>query len=220
MTGAKSTNSAHPSAHAAYINEYGWLWLNRDGSPTVLTKDIYDRLLGAGATAEQRFETYAYYLGGLTEFWRAHRNFAGVLHFVYLTASYPGACTSDHWRNLENLELEPHFEEYMTNAFGTLGVYLNFWQPAAKAGEKRRFAVMMVNDNAEAESGNLTLSLEAADGTSRLRMEQPYQVPGLGQQTYEFDAALPVCREGCRLKATAHPASGPPVVSRRNVKVE
>ncbi|MCL5745380.1 MAG: hypothetical protein M1541_15885, partial [Acidobacteria bacterium] len=29
MTGGRSTNSGHPTAHAAFINEYGWVWLNR-----------------------------------------------------------------------------------------------------------------------------------------------------------------------------------------------
>lgn len=31
---------------AVIINEYGWLWLNRDGTPTTLTKDLYNNLLG------------------------------------------------------------------------------------------------------------------------------------------------------------------------------
>ena len=90
MTGAKSSNSAHPSGHAAFINEYGWLWLNRDGTPTVLTKDVYARLVGANATADERREWNAYLLGGLTEFWRAHRNFAGVLHFVLSHVQFSG----------------------------------------------------------------------------------------------------------------------------------
>ncbi|MGC4055067.1 MAG: hypothetical protein QM757_40015 [Paludibaculum sp.] len=101
MTGAKTTNAGHPSAHAVIANEYGWLWLNRDGSPTLLTENVYERLLGKNATPRQRFELYAYNLAGLTEFWRAHRNFAGVLHFTWLTCSYPGVKTSDHWRDVE-----------------------------------------------------------------------------------------------------------------------
>ena len=40
----------------------------------------------------------AYLLAGKTEFWRAQRNYAGVLHFVYLTSCYPGAYTADHFR--------------------------------------------------------------------------------------------------------------------------
>ncbi|MBZ5584849.1 MAG: hypothetical protein LAQ30_22090 [Acidobacteriia bacterium] len=220
MTGGKSTNAAHPTAHAAYVNEYGWLWLNRDGSPTVITRDVWERLLGPNSTADQRFAADAYYVGGLTEFWRAHRNYAGILHFVYLTASYPGACTSDHWRDLEKLELEPRFEDYISNAFRPLGVYLNFWQPTLRAGARRRFAVMLVNDRPEAAGGALTLTLESASGTAVLREEKTYDIPGLGAHTYEFEVAVPACSGDCMLRATARPASGPPTVSRRKVKVE
>jgi hypothetical protein len=96
----RSPNSAHPTGHAAIVNEYGWLWLNRDGSPTLLTRDVWDTVLGPQATSEQRLREWAYLLGGLTEFWRARRTFAGVLHFVYLTCSFPGVYTSDHWRDV------------------------------------------------------------------------------------------------------------------------
>ena len=126
MTGAKTTNSGHPSAHAAVINEYGWLWLNRDGTPTLLTENVYARLVGANATPEQRREWNAYLLGGLTEFWRAHRDFAGVQH-LGLTCSFPGV-HRDHWRDVGKLELEPNFADWV-RAFRPLGVYINFWQP-------------------------------------------------------------------------------------------
>ena len=46
--------------------------------------------------------------------------------------------TSDHFRDVENLELEPHFDDYMSQAFPPLGVYLNFWQPTLEAGSSRR----------------------------------------------------------------------------------
>ena len=53
MTGAKTTNAGHPSAHAVIANEYGWLWLLRDGTPTLLTERVWEKVLGArkpGAT--------------------------------------------------------------------------------------------------------------------------------------------------------------------------
>jgi beta-galactosidase/beta-glucuronidase len=44
---APQGNSLHnDSKHAVVINEYGWLWLNRDGTPTTLTKQLYQNLLG------------------------------------------------------------------------------------------------------------------------------------------------------------------------------
>jgi beta-galactosidase len=215
MTGGKSTNSAHPSAHAVILNEYGWLWLNRDGSPTELTKDVYARLVGPNAGAQERFAAYAYYMGGLTEFWRAHRNFAGVLHFVYLTCSYPGGFTADHWRNVAALELEPHFADYMEQAFRPLGVYLNFWQPKLAGNGERRFAVMLANDQSAGAEGRLTLTLETGAGQELARAEKPFRVPGLGQQSYALDLKVPAHRGDCLLRATANGT-----VSRRKVTLQ
>src|SRR6185369_6367843 len=91
---------AAPTGHATILNEYGWLWLNRDGSPTELTKKLYPRLVGENATAEDRLAMNAYLLGGITEYWRAYRHFAGVLHFVYLMSSDPLGYTADHFRDI------------------------------------------------------------------------------------------------------------------------
>ncbi len=55
------------------INEYGWLWLNRDGSSTVLSRTNYEDLLGKDSTAAQRRHLYARYMAAETEFWRSHR---------------------------------------------------------------------------------------------------------------------------------------------------
>lgn len=214
LTGPKSTNAAHPTGHAVIINEYGWLWLNRDGSPTELTKDVYARLVGENATAEQRFEAYGYHLAGENEFWRAHRNAAGVLHFVYLTCSFPGAYTADHWLDVANLKLEPRFEEYSSESFKPLGVYLNFWQPKLKAASSRRFTVMMVNDEYTPARGRLVLTAGSA------RAETAFDLPGLGQQTYNLDLRVPGLPGPLEIRATAYPEKGAPTVSRRKVTIE
>ena len=58
---------------------------------------------------ENRLALQAYLLGGETEFWRAYRHYAGVLHFVYLTSSHPKAFTSDHFSDLKNSEVAAAF---------------------------------------------------------------------------------------------------------------
>jgi beta-galactosidase len=211
-----------PQAHAMILNEYGWLWLNRDGSPTRLTTHICESLLGSQATTEQRLALNAYLLAGLTEFWRAYRNYAGVLHFVYLTCSYHGAFTSDHFRNVQKLELHPHFKDYLGEAFKPLGVYLDFWQPTLAAGSKRRFFVMVINDRDEDSSGKLSLTFTSGDGREVLNLSQPFKVPRLGQQTFWFDALIPDEPGSYLIKAAA--ASGKErnamaTVSRRQVSV-
>jgi hypothetical protein len=210
------------TAHARILNEYGWLWLTRDGIPTCVSKPIYDKLLGPDATPEQRLELNAYLLAGLTEFWRAHRNFAGVLHFVYLSSNYSGVYTADHFSDIERLTLEPHFENYMRHAFSPLGVYINFWQPTLAVGSTRRMMVMMVNDEYTEANGRLVLSLETEQGTEVFRRESPFAIPGLGQQTYKFDLTTPDAVGKCILKAAAHRSekeSQGPTVSFRNVAI-
>ncbi|MEK7406341.1 MAG: glycoside hydrolase family 2 TIM barrel-domain containing protein [Acidobacteriota bacterium] len=221
MVHHKQSAAPHPTAHASILNEYGWLWLTRDGSPTLLTREVYDTLLGPDATGQERLVLWAYLLGGLTEFWRAHRYHAAVLHFVYLTASFPGAYTSDHWRDVEKLELEPHFEDYAGEAFKPLGVYLNFWQPSLKAESSRRLAVAMVNDDYEPAKGKLVLSLEAGGG-ELARQETEFLIPALGQHSYQFELRVPKASGACLLKATAYPEGTrhrSPTVSRRKVSI-
>jgi beta-galactosidase len=212
--GALST----PSAHPVLLNEYGWLWLNRDGTPTVLTPKVYEALLGKDATPEERLALWAYLLAGKTEFWRANRNHAGVLHFVYLTSCYQGAYTCDNFQDVKSLTLEPHFADYVREAFKPLGVYLNFWQPKLKAGENRRFTVMMVNDAEKLAAGVLVLTLETRNGEIIARSEEKFSIPALGAETYLLDLQIPTREGDFLLKATAH-GKPEPTVSRRKVSV-
>jgi len=218
MNSTPGLNAPFPTAHAAINNEYGWLWLNRDGTPTVLTKDVWDAVLGANATNEQRLKEWSYLLAGLTEFWRSKRYYAGVLHFVYLTSSFPGAFTSDHWRDVEKLELDPDFADYVAEAFKPLGVYLNFWQPELKAGSGQRLAVSVVNDEQEPAKGKVTLSIETAAGQVLLNQEKILELPGAGQHTYLFSFTVPRHSGAVILKAMASTAKGT-TTSRRKTRL-
>ena len=66
------------------VNEYDWLWVDRNGDPTSLTKSYYDRWM-AGSSAEERQEFYAKAVSQLTEFWRVGRAYVGIMHFTGLT---------------------------------------------------------------------------------------------------------------------------------------
>ena len=172
-----------PSGHALILNEYGWLWLNRDGTPTELTKNLYPALLGKDATAQQRLSLNAYLLAGITEYWRAYRRYAGVLHFVYLTSSDPAGYTSDHFRDVKNLGLQPEFKDYMSNAFAPVGVNLSFWQPRVETGSERSLPVMLVNDEDRELEGMLTLALEDLQGESLATQTRKFRIAPLGQDT-------------------------------------
>jgi beta-galactosidase len=218
--GGKAPGS--PYAHAMILNEYGWLWLNRDGSPTELTKTLYPRLVGENATAEDRFAMDAYLLGGVTEYWRAYREYAGVLHFVYLMSSDPAGYTADHFIDIEKLELEPHFRDYMSHAFAPLGVYLSFWHPTLTAGETRSLTVMMVNDESRPVAGTLTIALESPNGEQVARKTSKFSLAALGASTYYIDFPVPARPGNFLLKAIAETPDkrfGGPTQSRRRVNV-
>ena len=92
--------------------------------------------------------------------------------------------TADHFSDVEKLELEPAFRDYMSHAFAPLGVYLSFWQPKLAPG-RQTFQVMLVNDEYTTASGTLTLTLGNA------RAEAPFLVAPLGQTTMYIDLDVP-----------------------------
>lgn len=204
------------------INEYEWTWLNRDGSPTELTKDYYAKFL-PNSTPEERFAWNAYVLAAETEFWRAHRHHAGIMHFVYLTCSFPGAFTSDNFLDVKKLKLEPHFADYVTESFKPLGVYLNFFQETLAPGTKRNFTVMLVNDKDRAATGRVRLTLETESGRVLAENSAKFEMSAFSQTQATVPLVIPKDASGkCILKATATPSGKgweSPTVSRRWVKL-
>lgn len=221
MIGLNSHSQAK-TAHALILNEYGWLWLNRDGSPTLLTDKLYPLLLGESATSEQRTALQCYLLGGETEFWRAYRRYAAVLHFVYLMASTPNGFTADHFTDVKSLTLHPEFVKHMREAFKPLGVYLNYWQPTAKPGSEHTFTVMMVNDTAHQRRGSLRLGAFDAGGHEVVATESPFVLAPTGAETYLLTLRLPAEPGAYELRAiaTADDLISDPTVSRRRVTVQ
>ena len=70
------------------VNEYGWIWLWRDGRPSKLTLNNYNYYLGENATPEQCRELQAYWLELETEWLRSERSVGGILAFCHLTNNY------------------------------------------------------------------------------------------------------------------------------------
>ena len=124
MIRRKAARGATPTAHAQINNEYGWLWLNRDGAPTKLTgKRCTSTCWDANASPEDRFALDAYLLGGLNRVLARLPQLCRRAAFRVSDGCYPGAYTCDNFRDVAALELEPHFADYMREAFKPLGVY-------------------------------------------------------------------------------------------------
>ncbi|MBU6399577.1 MAG: hypothetical protein KGS61_04615 [Verrucomicrobia bacterium] len=212
--------NALPNAgtNAILLNEYGWLWLNRDGTPTTLTRKIYANLLGADATAAQRRHLYARSLAALTEFWRGHRACAGVLHFCGLGYSRPDGQTSDHFLDLEQLVFEPEFYHYVRDAFAPVGVMIDAWADRFNGGERRTIPVIVLNDLYQPWHGSLRLRL-VRDGVVLHQETRRCTVPALGEVRAEFDSAVPVEAGRYQLEATLLNAGSGPVSSLRDFEV-
>jgi hypothetical protein len=211
---------------AKIINEYDWLWLNRDGSPTSLTREVYQQLLGPNATVEQRRMLHARYMAALTEFWRCHREVAGVLHFCALGYSRPsskprpeGGATCDEFIDVKNLVLEPLFERYMRDAFNPVGLMLDFWADEVPAGSRGQLRVFVVNDLDRPWQGAVRLRILRGD-RELSSQGQTGKISPFGREILTFDVAWPKEPGEYTLVAELSDAGGKPVRSLRDVKAK
>jgi beta-galactosidase len=162
--------SPHPEGllypNPVIINEYGWIWLNRDGSTTTLTDLIYERLFPWADTPRKRLEIYAKTLGIKTEYWRAHRKAAAVMHFCglgYSRSETPRGQTSDNFIDIQNLVFEPHFYKHVRPSFSPLGIMLDFWDTELPGGQNIQIPAHIFNDTYESISDTLRVDLYMND---------------------------------------------------------
>ena len=171
--------SKNDGTHAVIINEYGWLWLNRDGTPTTLTQKLYQNLLGANSTTAQRRHLYARYTAAETEFWRAHRTVAAVVHFTTLGYSRPDGQTSDHWLDVKKLVWEPEFYRYVRESFAPVGLMIDAWAEDYAPAAKQEFPVVVINDLNEPWKGEVRFRI-LREGKTVEEQKLPAEVAALG----------------------------------------
>lgn len=175
------------------INEYGWLWLNRDGSTTTLTDRVYDVAFGKNLSKEERIYQYNRHLGMLTEYWRAHRYCAGVLHFcglAYSRPEEPRGQTSDNFIDIKNLVYEPLFEEYVKPSFAPVGLMINFWDKTVSVGNNLEVEVYTINDLDNSWNGSLTMTLLNGSDTI-IKLVEEIEIPALDRVITSFNLKMP-----------------------------
>ncbi|TWU42638.1 glycoside hydrolase family 2 protein [Novipirellula artificiosorum] len=211
--------------HAIIINEYAWLWLTRDGNPTCLTQKVYKDLLGSNSTVAERREIYARYLAALTEFWRAKRKCAGVLHFTVLGYSRPGdiprpegGATSDHFLDVEALKMDPLFEQRVKDAFAPIGLMLDFWQSEMSAGGTKKFKLYVTNDLPSEFTNEIVVKLVRGNDVLTQQSFRPV-VAAFGQQIQSLEMEFPSEQGEYELVAEYQDASGETVTSRRPFRI-
>ncbi|WP_111709795.1 glycoside hydrolase family 2 protein [Lutibacter citreus] len=156
----KMSGEKYPNPYI--INEYAWLWINRNGTPTRLTEHLYPKAFGK-KTAQELYYIYARHFSMKTEYWRAHRKCAGIMHFCALGYSRPNEPkgeTSDNFIDIKNLIFEPTFEKYTKDAFSPILPFIDFWEPTVKKNSKENIEIIMINDTYSDWEGKLRLMLK------------------------------------------------------------
>ena len=207
--------------HCVVINEYGWHWVNRDGTPTTLTRELYKNVLGPGATPRQRFHIQATWLAADTEFWRAHRKAAAVMHFTTLGYSRPDGQTCDHWKQggVAALEWEPEFYRYVRDAFAPVGLMVDYWNDRPMAGAKAQVPVVLSNDLDQPWHGPVALRVKRGGRVLFEKAEPDCRIGPLGQAKIAFDVPWPGDAGPCVLEAELRAADGEAVHSVREIEI-
>ena len=207
------------------VNEYGWIWLWRNGLPSKLTVDTYDYYLGPNSSPEQNREFQAYLLQLETEWLRSEPSIAGVLAFCYLANNY--GYTGDWFTgNIKDLKPAPALH-WFADAFAPSAVFINLTDERYvkqvshhNLREKLSFRLAKINDLDSSVRGKITMSLLDAKGNSVWKKKIPVVLAAFDRSSVPVEISLPG-KAGGYLLIAEFLADGNkvPAISRRFIKV-
>lgn len=175
------------------VNEYGWIWLYRDGTPAWAAGETW-RYYSEYDTPEKRLEWRARVIAMMTEYWRSRREITGVLHFCSLTCDRQWgklwSQVSDEWQDVPGLVMHPAFVKYVKPAFAPVGISITKWDPVFAGGQSVEIPVTMVNDLYDDWTGPVILTLRKEDAVV-LQMSQAVTVEAVGKTAFSFAPTIP-----------------------------
>lgn len=207
------------------VNEYGWIWLWRDGKPSKLTVNNYNYYLGENAGPEACRELQAYWLQLETEWLRSERGIAGVLAFCHLTNNY--GFTGDWFiDDIRDLKVSPAFR-WFKHCFAPEAVFIDLTDrrytkhlPPYRPQSTLVFNLIGVNDHSHPSSGQVAVRLLDADGRTVKQIERRIEIPPYAKKVVPCTLDLPVEKGGYVLVAAYSPEGrAEPVISRRYLKI-
>jgi beta-galactosidase len=207
------------------VNEYGWIWLWRNGLPSKLTVDTYNYYLGANSSPSQNREFQAYLLQLETEWLRSEPTIAGVLAFCYLANNY--GYTGDWFTGNINDLVPASALEWFADAFAPSAVFINLTDERYvkqvlphNPGEKLTLKLAKINDLSKNISGKVTLSLINNQGKAVLKNVIPVVLSPFDRSSVQVELSLPGNPGGYLLLAEFKAdGSNRSVLSRRYIKV-
>ncbi len=212
------------ASSAQLVNEYGWIWLWRNGIPSKLTVDTYDYYLGKNSTPEQNWELQAYWMQLETEWLRSEPSIAGVLAFCYLTNNY--GYTGDWFAgNIKDLKPTPTLD-WFRHAFAPVTTFINLTDERYikvtephQPGSTLLFNLVGINNLAGTAVGTVKIKLMDRKGRSTSEQTVPVKLNSYVRTDIPVSLVLPAEAGGYVLVAEFTPEKGRPVISRRFLKV-
>ena len=207
------------------VNEYGWIWLWRDGRPAKLTVGNYEYYLGKDATPEERRALQAYWLQMETEWIRVERSIAGVLAFCMLTNNY--GFTGDWYIGpIKDLEMSPTYK-WFRHCFAPVAVFIDLPDSRysrhiapLEPGTTVPVNLVGVNDRPKPQEGLLQVRIYDSAGSPVFAEDRNIAIPATGKSHIPVSLRMPESPGGYLITAEFIPqGEDRKYVSRRYVRV-
>ncbi len=212
------------ASSAQLVNEYGWIWLWRNGMPSKLTVNTYEYYLGKNSTPKQNWDLQAYWMQLETEWLRSEPSIAGVLAFCYLANNY--GYTGDWFAgNIKDLKPTPTLD-WLKQAFAPAATFINLTDERYikmvephQPGSNLLFNLTGINNFATTVSGTVKLKLIDSSGKSVSEQTINAKLQSFLRTDIPVSLNLPEISGGYLLIAEFTPENGSPVISRRYIRV-
>lgn len=212
------------SSAVQLVNEYGWMWLWRNGSTSKLTVEMYEYYLGKNSTPEQNLELQAYWMQLETEWLRSETSIAGVLAFCYLTNNY--GYTGDWFSgSIKDLNPTPTLD-WFRHAFAPAAVFINLTDErytkhveAHQPGSTLLFNLTGINNLTTTVNGKVKIKLINQNGKSFSEQIMPVELNSFIRTDIPVSMNIPQETGGYVLVAEFTPENGERVISRRFLKI-
>ena len=206
------------------INEYGWNWLWRNGTPSKLTVNTYNYYLGPNSTPDQNRELQAYWQELETEWLRSNPNPAGVLAFCYLANNY--GYTGDWFMgNIKDLIPSPTLD-WFRHAFAPTAAFINLMDERYvknsiphESGSTLLFNLCGINNLSNTIKGTIKVRFINSAGESSKEQTLSVELDSFVRSDIPVSMVLPAETGGFVLVAEFTPENGTRVISRRFLKI-
>lgn len=203
-------------------DEYGWIWLQRDGTPSGLSSSYYSAHM-PGATNMQRRQFYADATAELSEYFREGRHYDAVMQFGGLIYSRPDGNTGDILcADLSTPRIRPEVRDAYENAFAPLGIVIaDYSEKVDSTVREKDIPVTVLNDyNSDVSNLSVNLTLYAGSSQTPVYSEnKTYNLKEAGnsgdRQQQVFSVQIPNAGYGSYTLVASYSRNGKTVSSKR-----